>query len=201
MPLPNINYGAGQDSMQDVFDKTNAGLTDSGKSLVSSNDTTSGYLNGKLVAGDNVTLTEVNDGGDETLTIDTVTRETNNETWTGSQALTGSYATVGTLSYTTPNDGVTRTYLIIAETVGSATNAATDNQINIKLRNFTASTDLQTVSIAFPEIGAGSTAKHQGTVFYVGSIGPNVTLIVQAQEGAGTVTALSGSLTAVELSR
>lgn len=38
---------------------------------VSANDTTGGYLNGKLVAGSNVTLTENNDGGDETLTITT----------------------------------------------------------------------------------------------------------------------------------
>lgn len=39
------------------------------KSKVSSNDTTAGYLNGKLVAGANVTLTENNNGGNETLTI------------------------------------------------------------------------------------------------------------------------------------
>jgi hypothetical protein len=39
------------------------------KVLVSSNDTTAGYLNGKLVAGSNVTFTENNDGSDETLTI------------------------------------------------------------------------------------------------------------------------------------
>jgi hypothetical protein len=37
---------------------------------VSSNDTTEGVLNGKLVAGNNVTLTEGSDGGDETLTVD-----------------------------------------------------------------------------------------------------------------------------------
>lgn len=39
------------------------------KSKVSSNDTTAGYLNGKLVAGTNITFTENNDGGNETLTI------------------------------------------------------------------------------------------------------------------------------------
>lgn len=39
------------------------------KAKVSSNDTTAGYLNGKLVAGTNITLTEGNDGGNETLTI------------------------------------------------------------------------------------------------------------------------------------
>lgn len=42
---------------------------DSNKVMVSSNDTTAGYLNGKLVAGSNITLTENNDGGNETLTI------------------------------------------------------------------------------------------------------------------------------------
>jgi hypothetical protein len=36
---------------------------------VSSNDTTAGFLNGKLVAGSNVSFTEGNNGGNETLTI------------------------------------------------------------------------------------------------------------------------------------
>ena len=39
------------------------------KTKVSSNDTTAGFLNGKLVAGSNVTFTENSDGGNETLTI------------------------------------------------------------------------------------------------------------------------------------
>jgi hypothetical protein len=39
------------------------------KAKVSANDTTAGFLNGKLVAGTNITLTENNNGGDETLTI------------------------------------------------------------------------------------------------------------------------------------
>lgn len=36
---------------------------------VSANDTTAGYLNGKLVAGANITLTEQNNGGNETLSV------------------------------------------------------------------------------------------------------------------------------------
>lgn len=39
------------------------------KAKVSANDTTAGYLNGKLIAGTYITLTENNDGGNETLTI------------------------------------------------------------------------------------------------------------------------------------
>ena len=45
-----------------------AGDTDV-KVSVSANDTTPGFLNGKLVAGSLITLTENNDGGNETLTI------------------------------------------------------------------------------------------------------------------------------------
>lgn len=36
---------------------------------VSSNDTTYGYLHGKIVAGSGISLTETNDGGDETLVV------------------------------------------------------------------------------------------------------------------------------------
>jgi hypothetical protein len=36
--------------------------------LVSLNDTTPGFLNGKLLGGDDILLTEGSDGGDETLT-------------------------------------------------------------------------------------------------------------------------------------
>lgn len=44
---------------------------------VSANDTTPGYLNGKLVAGTGISFTENNDGGNETLTIDsTITQYT-----------------------------------------------------------------------------------------------------------------------------
>ena len=39
------------------------------KTLVSSNDTTAGYLNGKLVAGTGISFTENSDGSNETLTI------------------------------------------------------------------------------------------------------------------------------------
>jgi hypothetical protein len=41
---------------------------------VSSNDSTSGYLNGKLLAGTSIQFTEGNDGADETLTIKAVAR-------------------------------------------------------------------------------------------------------------------------------
>ena len=47
----------------------NIGVNTDETSKVSSNDTTAGYLNGKLVAGTNITFTENNNGSNETLTI------------------------------------------------------------------------------------------------------------------------------------
>jgi len=53
-----------------VGSAADAGITDDDEKVgVSANDSTPGYLNGKLVAGTSITLTEGSDGGDETLTI------------------------------------------------------------------------------------------------------------------------------------
>lgn len=46
-----------------------AGIDTDEKAKVSANDTTAGYLNGKLVAGSGIGFTENNNGGNETLTI------------------------------------------------------------------------------------------------------------------------------------
>lgn len=58
------------------------------KAKVSANDTTSGYLNGKLVAGIGVTLTENNDGANETLTISKGTDYTIGTSGSDSYAIT-----------------------------------------------------------------------------------------------------------------
>lgn len=73
-----VDCTAGSPSLKIVIKDTNgdpytitlgtSGGTDE-KVKVSSNDTTAGYLNGKLVAGTGITFTENNDGGNETLTI------------------------------------------------------------------------------------------------------------------------------------
>lgn len=47
----------------------NIGANTDETAKVSSNDTTAGYLNGKLVAGTGITLTEQNDGSNETLEV------------------------------------------------------------------------------------------------------------------------------------
>jgi len=61
----NINNEVKSISLRDSTDTD----TDE-KAKVSSDDTTAGYLNGKLVAGTGITFTENNGGANETLTID-----------------------------------------------------------------------------------------------------------------------------------
>ena len=56
------------DDLDELFASVAALAAGSGV-LVSSNDTTVGYLNGKLTAGEGIDLTEGNDGGNETLAI------------------------------------------------------------------------------------------------------------------------------------
>ena len=48
---------------------------------VSDNDTTAGYLNGKLVAGSGVAFTENNDAGDESMTIATANIPSSGINW------------------------------------------------------------------------------------------------------------------------
>ena len=69
------------------------GSADTEKVKVSSNDTTAGFLNGKLVAGTNISLTEGNDGGNETLTA-ALSGTVNNARLTGSGAITINGASV-----------------------------------------------------------------------------------------------------------
>ena len=61
----NINSGA---TIANNGTATGFSTDTNDKVKVSSNDTTAGFLNGKLVAGTNISLTEGSDGGDETLT-------------------------------------------------------------------------------------------------------------------------------------
>ena len=58
-----------RDELDELHNAPAAAVSGDETVKVSANDSTAGYLNGKLVAGAGVTLTEGNDTGDETLTI------------------------------------------------------------------------------------------------------------------------------------
>ncbi len=87
------------------------------KAKVSANDTTAGYLNGKLVAGTNITFAEGSDGGNETLTI-TATDLNTKALVSANDTTAGFLATklqAGTnVTFTEGNDGGNETLTIAA---------------------------------------------------------------------------------------
>jgi hypothetical protein len=124
---------------------------------VSSNDTTPGYLNGKLVAGSNITLTEGNDGGNETLTITSASANSGITTHiiytpgylTGGAAPTSNYllwlgTTAGSFQVTI--DGTARSITGINFSSGVASMSDVASKIQTALRAVTSSTETVTWS-------------------------------------------------------
>jgi len=98
------------------------------KAKISANDTTAGYLNGKLVAGSGIVLTENNNGGNETLTIsanavdlDVKVSVSANDTTAG--YLNGKLVAGTGIVFTENNNGGDETLTL---TLGSHTHAASD---------------------------------------------------------------------------
>jgi hypothetical protein len=100
---------------------TNTSLNTDEVAKVSSNDTTAGYLNGKLVAGSGIALTENNNGGNETLGISVSNLD-------ASAITTGTVATArlgsGTANSTTYLAG-DQTYKAAVTSVNGSTGAVT----------------------------------------------------------------------------
>lgn len=100
---------------------TNTSLNTDEVAKVSSNDTTAGYLNGKLVAGSGIALTENNNGGNETLGIAVANLD-------ASAITTGTVATArlgsGTANSTTYLAG-DQTYKAAVTSVNGSTGAVT----------------------------------------------------------------------------
>lgn len=95
---------------------------------ISSNDTTAGYLNGKLVAGSGIVLTENNNGGNETLTIsanavdlDVKVSVSANDTTAG--YLNGKLVAGTGITFTENNNGGDETLTV---TLAAHTHAASD---------------------------------------------------------------------------
>jgi len=122
--------------------------------------------------------------------------------FSGTQAITGSYANISSLSYVTPNDAISRTYMITGEAVVSINSATGDNQVDFQIYNSTDATALRSGSIAFPDVGGASTAKIQINIPYVGAPGINKTIVLRIKRptsnGSNVITA---SITAIEVSR
>lgn len=117
----------------------------------------------------------------------------------GTQAVTGSYAALGAISYTTPNDGISRSFLIIGEVIASIGSASGDNSLDFQVYNSTDSTVLRSGTISFPDVGVSVTARAQINLPYVGSPGINKTIVLRVKRPtSNSFSIVTGSLTIAE---
>jgi hypothetical protein len=138
----------------------------------------------------------VDDIDTEIIAIDTrldnlEARSVVNETWSGTQAMTGSYATVGDLTFTTPNDGVTRYYQVIAEVDSRIELNALDPAWDFRLYNSTDATELRLRSFVYDEPTGGIDSfivNPQNVVIYSGLIAPNKVIVLQTRYTVNSTT-------------
>jgi len=119
---------------------TNTSLNTDQTAKVSSNDTTAGFLNGKLVAGTGITFTENNNGANETLTIASSVTDTNDAAKVSSNDTTAGFLNgklvAGTnITFTENNNGGNETLTIAAAGgvtgfTGSQNTSSPNNTVN-----------------------------------------------------------------------
>jgi hypothetical protein len=125
-------------------------------------------------------------------------------TFSGSQALTGSYVVAAGVTHTTPNDGITRYYQIFAEAsiqFGNSTSSAGQDAF-LKIRNTTLGTDLSTpknLLIVTADPTHLVNAYMQGVCIYSGLILPNTVIQLQVKNSSGASNILSASMSIVEV--
>lgn len=134
-----------------------AGIDTDEKAKVSANDTTAGYLNGKLVAGSGIGFTENNNGGNETLTI-----ALGSHTHAATDITSGTIATArlgsGIASSTTALFG-DQTYKSVVTSVNGAsgTVSVTTGSIGAAPVSHThAASDITSGTIATARLGSGT---------------------------------------------
>jgi len=174
---------------------------------VSANDTTNGYLNGKLIAGSGISFTENNDGGNETLTIasvstnptlssispDTITNAQTSITITGSN-----FTSVPQVEFLNPSTGI----WYVAETVTFnnstsltvQTTLTVDGTYKIRIENpdglaVISSTNILTVSDAPTWTTAAGTL---GTI--AGDFSGTVATVVATSDSAVTYSEVTSPL-------
>jgi hypothetical protein len=173
---------------------TNTSLNTDEVAKVSSNDTTAGYLNGKLVAGTGVSFTENNNGGNETLTIastvvntDETAKVSSNDTTAG--YLNGKLVAGTNITLTENNNGGNETLTIAAagDTTYAVTLADAENTTSqITLAQFTIPANTwaqgEEVVLDLHSLSLNSTGSTQSVTYVVGG-----TTI--ADQSSGSVTA------------
>jgi hypothetical protein len=185
---------------------TNTSLNTDEVAKVSSNDTTAGYLNGKLVAGSGISLTENNNGGNETLGIAIGNHD-------ASLITTGTIATArlgtGTANNTTYLAG-DQTYKAAVTSVNGSTGAVTvaagDTTYTVTtadVENTTTKTKIATFTVPANTWSDGQTVELTLWTNSLNNSGTsNLTLVMETQgTGMTTRTSATGYIASISPAR
>lgn len=167
---------------------TNTSLNTDEVAKVSSNDTTAGYLNGKLVAGSGIGFTENNNGGNETLTVavsnldaGAITTGTIATARLGTGTADSTTYLAGDQTYKTPPYPVTS----VAGKTGAV--ALTNTDVGAAAASHThAASHITSGVIATPRLGSG--AANSLTALFGDQTYKNVVTSVNGSNGAVTVS-------------
>lgn len=166
------------------------------KAKISSNDTTQGYLNGKLVAGAGITLTENNDGSSETLSVIASNTVATGHTGLSSVTSGGLLVGAGTSNMTVIGPGTsgqvpTSNGSTIAMETPKSLNVMSDIGLNSVTLTDTTSQDLHgTFTIGANTLAAGTKIEMlwEGTATMNGGHSFNTTLAVGSLTFSITLT-------------
>jgi hypothetical protein len=152
-----------------------------GRSKITADDTTLGYLKDKLVSSDGtVSLVETNPAGNETLVAST--KSVADDQYSAVfQGVGTSYAEI--FSYTTPNDGFTRKYKIDFSSVAYI--AEVDGTGRTSILNFAFYIDGSLIKEkVFPVYSLSGIARseHDFTLQYAGAILPNKDVVIKVKK-------------------
>lgn len=110
-----------------------------------------------------------------------------------------SFAIVTSMTYTTPNDGITRRFSLRYKALGTVPSDASGTKMTIRIRNTTASTTLDQSEMS---IGASMAASGSVLVDGIFDLAPNTTIHIEAQQtGSGGFGTLEFSKFTIEEKR
>ena len=98
----------------------------------------------------------------------------------------GAFADATGLTYTTPNDGVSKYYLINFKCKVTPSNAASDAELEISL--YDGSTDLDIIKVGKQYSAFTGTVTTAGVLLYYGLVAPNTTLKIRCKNYSNTCT-------------
>jgi hypothetical protein len=159
------------------------------KAKVSANDTTAGFLNGKLVAGTNITLTENNNGANETLTIAAAGGVTG---FTGSQNTASPNNTVNASRLLVDATSTNADAVVQPKGTGAFQTQLADNASTGGNKRGTYAVDLQTFRTSASQVASGSASVVAGGSSNTASNSSSVVVGGSTNTSSGTSSTVVG---------